>query len=369
MRNDMRNRMRKTIGASESSSIYLIAICAGSLMTLFMSLILTNVNAGLGGMSVQSWVGYALMQVAFIASVLIYARVRRLDEIGIARIRKPRDMRQLILTPFIAIATILVFLPLANAWSSLLNLMHFHGAGVAMPGGGNVGVYFLSLLIMAILPAFGEELLMRGNVLHGLSTRGVWFGILMSALFFSLMHANPVQTVHQFGLGVTMAITLILTGSLWSTVFVHFFNNFISITLTTYLPQVDAIYVKLGYFNWLTGIASIAVGLFLLVLLFFIMSRLGDKRGEYRVVGDSIVYDEFTLTAILPENVKTNPVKDFFKFFASLFRKEGWRSVTRTLTRANDVAYIGRSQQMIGVWIALGLSVIYWLYSFISGLV
>ena len=361
--------MRKTIGASESSSIYLIAICAGSLLSRFMWLILSKTDAGLGGMSVQSWVGYAIMQIAFIASVLIYAKVRKVDEFSVARIKKPRDLRQLILAPFIAIATILIFLPLANLWLSFLDLIHYHGASVAVPSDGNVGVYFLSLLVIAALPAFGEELLMRGNVFHGLSTKSVWFGILMSSLFFSLMHANPYQTVHQFGLGFTMAITIILTGSLWTTILVHFFNNFISLTLSNFIPQVDEIYLKLGYFNWLTGAASVVLGLILLIVLFYILHRLGDKNGDYRVVENGIVYDEFTISPILPEKTKTNPISDFFKFFASLFTAAGWRRVTRILSRTNDVNYLGKSQPMIGVWIALGLSVVYWLYSFISGLV
>lgn len=360
--------MRKTIGASESSSIYLLSICAGSLLSLFMSLALSKVNAALGGMSVQNWVGYVIMQAAFIACVFIYAKVRRIDQVSVAKIRKPFDLRQLILTPFIAIATILVFLPLANAWGSFLDIIGFKGGGVAMPV-GNVGVYFLALLIMAALPAFGEELLMRGNVFHGLSTRNVWFGILMSALFFSLMHANPMQTVHQFGLGIVLAITLILTGSVWACVLVHFFNNFISITLTFYIPQVNAIYFKLGYFNWLTGFASVIVGLLLLVLLLYVLYRLGDKGGEYRVIDNGIEYDEYTFTPILSERAKSNPVKDFFKFFKSLFTRSGWVKITRVFTRRNEVNYLGKSQPMTGVWIALVLVIVYWLYAFISGLV
>ena len=92
--------MRKTIGASESSSIYLIALCAGSLISMFISLLIPR-DIAFGGMRVLDWVGYALMQAAFFASVLIYAKVRRLDEISIARIRRPRDARQFILAPFI----------------------------------------------------------------------------------------------------------------------------------------------------------------------------------------------------------------------------------------------------------------------------
>lgn len=361
--------MRKSIGASESSSIYLLAICAGSILSTFASLALSKVSAGFGGMSVHDWIGYIIMQIAFIGCVLIYAKVRKVDLVSVARIHKPRDFRQFILTPFIAFATILVFLPLANLWTSFLAMIGYPvNSGVAMPKDGNVGAYFLSLLVMAILPAIGEELLMRGNVYHGLSTKNVWFGILMSALFFSLMHANPLQTVHQFGLGITLAITLTLTNSLWACVLIHFFNNFISITLVNYLPQVSECIDKLGYFNWLTGFASVIVGLLLLVLLFYILYRLGDKHGEYRVVDGGIEYDEFTIKAILPEDTKTNPVKDFFRFFASLFTAAGWRRLTLTLSRKNEVQYFGK-QPMSGVWIALVLVIVYWLYAFISRMI
>ncbi|MDE5602135.1 MAG: CPBP family intramembrane metalloprotease [Clostridia bacterium] len=360
--------MRKTILASESSSIYLLGICAGTLLALFASLILTRVSAGFGGMSVQDWVSYVIMQVGFIATSFIYARVRRVDEFAVARIRKPRSVKQLILTPFIAIATILVFLPLANLWTAFLDLIHV-SASVSTPVRGDVGAYFLSLIIMAALPAFGEELLMRGNVFHGLSTRNIWFGILMSALFFSLMHANPAQTVHQFGLGIVLALVMTLSGSLWACVLVHFFNNFISLTLTSFMPQVDVIYYRLGYFNWLTGAASVIVGLFILISLLYAMYRMGDKKegGNFRIVDDGIVYDEFTLLTAVPTG-KCHFVKDFFSFIKSLFTANGWRRLTRVLAGKNEIECVGKAQSMIGVWIALAIVIAYWLFAFIASL-
>ncbi|MDE6303035.1 MAG: CPBP family intramembrane metalloprotease [Clostridia bacterium] len=360
--------MIKSIRASEGSSIYLLGICAGSILSMFMSLALSKVTGGYGGMTVRSWVGYVLMQVAFIACVLVYARVRRFDEVHIARIRKPLNLWQLALTPLIAIATILAFLPLANAWTSFLGIIGYHGAGVSMPYFSNVGVYFVALLVMAVLPAFGEELLMRGNVFRGLSSRSTWFGILMSALFFSLMHANPLQTVHQFGIGITLALTLILTDSLWACVLVHFFNNFISITLTAYLPQVDAIYFSLGYYNWLVGAASTVVGIILLIILFYVLYRMGGK-GSSGVVRSSLEYDDFTLFTLSQKPTKGNPVKDFFAFFKSLFTRSGWSNLTRALRVRSGDEYVGKAQNMMGVWIALGLVIVYWLYSFIVGMI
>lgn len=77
--------MRRTIGASESSSIYLLGICVGSLLSLFLSLALRNVSATLDGMSVYSWCGYAIMQVGFIATVFVYTRVRKVDVVRVAK--------------------------------------------------------------------------------------------------------------------------------------------------------------------------------------------------------------------------------------------------------------------------------------------
>lgn len=362
--------MRRTIGASESSSIYLLGICVGSLLSLFLSLILRNVSATLDGMSVYSWCGYAIMQVGFIATVFVYARVRKIDVVRIAKLRGKLNPMQIALLPLIAIATILVFLPLANAWSAFLGVIGYHGAGVSMPSFSNAGIYFLALFVMAIMPAIGEEIFMRGTVFPGLATRNVWFGVLMSGLFFSLMHANPVQTVHQFGLGVVLALVVALSGSIWASVIIHFFNNFISITLTAYLPQVDAIYVKLGYFNWLTGAASIVIGIVLLVCLLYLFYRAGDKRQKAGEVSNVYQEDGFTIVATANVTTKSeNVFKGMICFFKALFTKQGWKSIQYELEERNEVEYIGKNQKLSGVWIALALVCAYWLYAFISGLI
>lgn len=364
--------MRRTISASEGSSIYLLGICAGSLLSMFLSFILRAAGvagASFDGMDVFSWCGYALMQVGFVCTVLVYSKVRKYDLVYVSKMRGKLNPLQITVLPFIAIATILVFLPLANAWTAFLNVIGYHGSGVAMPDYSNVGVYFLSLLLMAVLPAFGEELLIRGNLFSGLSTRNIWFGVLISALMFSLMHANPVQTVHQFGLGVVLALVVAISGSLWASVILHFVNNFISITLTAYLPQVDEIYAKFGYYNWLTGFASVVIGLILLVFLLYAFYRAGKTKNASGEVKSVYEEDGFTIVATSNETKKDNFFVGFGKFFKSLFTKGGWKRITYSLEESNAVEYVGKNQNMIGVWIALAFVCVYWLYGFISGLI
>lgn len=361
--------MRKTIGASESSSIYLMGICVGSLLSLFLSLALRNSSATLDGMSVYSWCGYAIMQIGFIATVFVYARVRKIDIVSVAKLKGELNALQIVILPFIAVATILVFLPLANAWSAFLGVIGYHGPGVTMPEFSNVGYYFLALFVLAVMPAIGEEIFMRGTVFSGLATRDIWFGVLMSGLFFSLMHANPVQTVHQFGLGTVLAIVVALSGSVWAGVIIHFFNNFISLTLTAYLPQVDEMYVKLGYFNWLTGAASVIVGLVLLACLLYLFYRAGAKRKKGLV---SNVYREDGFTIVATSSVteqKDNVFKGLARFLKSLFTKQGWKKIRYEIEESNGVEYIGKNQNLTGVWIALALVCAYWLYGFIAGLI
>ena len=361
--------MKKTIYANESASIFLIALCVGNILaTLLVSLV--RGLPDFEGMNIMSWVTYALIQIMFVVSAVVYSAVRKINVPVVTRMNKGLRPVQYLLLPFIAVATILVFLPLANAWSAFLQVIHYHGAGVSMPATDKVWVYFLALFIMAVMPAFGEEILMRGFVLHGTSTRSVLFGIVLTSALFSLMHANPVQTVHQFGLGFVLALVVAASGSIWGAVIIHFLNNFISLTLTTYLPQVDAIYYSLGYWNWLTGAASVIVGFFLLVVLLYLFYRAGEnKENRFKVVSNGIEYDDFTIYAQGDKEEKSNIAKDTLRFVGSVFTKRGWEKILGALTRSNGIETTGKEQNVLGVWLALGIVIIYWLITFVQGMI
>ena len=362
--------MKKTIYANEGASIFIISLCVANILaTLLVSLV-----QGLGdfeGMAIMSWVSYALIQIMFIVAAIVYSAVRKINVPVVTRMNKGLKPLQYVLLPLIAVATILVFLPLANAWSAFLTVIKFHASAPSMPMTSKVWVYFLALFIMAVMPAFGEEILMRGFTLHGTSTRGVWFGILISSALFSLMHANPVQTVHQFGLGLVLAIVVASSGSIWGAVILHFLNNFIALTLTTYLPQVDAWYVQLGYWNWLTGAGSVIVGLVLLVILLYLFYLAGNKDNEpkFKVVSGGIEYDEVSIYAHEEEEKKSNLFVDTFRFFGSLFTKAGWQNITRALTRSNEIETTGKEQNVLGVWLALGIVALYWIIALVRGFI
>lgn len=361
--------MRRNIGVSEGSSIYLLGLCAGSILANIMLTFSTGSNSAL------AWIALAINQIGFLIVVFLYCYFRKVEFVSVVPVKKSPNVKQWFLLPLISIATIILFLPITNLFVELLTVMGYSGT-VGIPKATSIGLYFLSLFVIAILPAIGEEFLFRGPVFSSYLTKGVWWAILMSGFLFSIMHASPLQTVHQFGLGVVLAIVLLISRSIWACVFIHFFNNFVVITIDTFIPEIDALIVSLGDWIYLTNFASIIVGLFLVVTLLYLFFRSGEKKKDaYRLASDGVVYDDFTIYATVEDNkmikkskFENNVIVGTFKFIGSLFTKRGWSVVTRELEYKNPVPFLGKNQPMFGLWMALGFSLVYWLLNFITKL-
>ena len=127
------------------------------------------------------------------------------------------------------------------------------------------GKFWSSFLLAAIFAPIFEEWLCRGMVLRGLlSKMKPGWAIVVSALFFALIHLNPWQALNAFIIGVIMGYIYYKTGSLWLTMLVHFVNNGTAVVLsqisgvedTTYwIEQMDRSTYVLVY---VLGVAALA---------------------------------------------------------------------------------------------------------------
>ena len=100
------------------------------------------------------------------------------------------------------------------------------------------GSLILNLLCVSVFAPFFEEWLCRGTVLRGLLGKGVkpvW-AIVVSALFFALIHANPWQAIPAFLLGCLFGYVYLRTGSLKLTMLMHCTNN----TAAVILSRIDS---------------------------------------------------------------------------------------------------------------------------------
>ncbi len=95
---------------------------------------------------------------------------------------------------------------------------------------------FITLILTAVLPGICEEFLHRGVLLNGMVKQfGVKKALILSSLFFGLMHMNAGQFFYATILGWFMGVIALSSGSLWGSIIVHFTNN----ALSTYLSYAD----------------------------------------------------------------------------------------------------------------------------------
>jgi membrane protease YdiL (CAAX protease family) len=98
----------------------------------------------------------------------------------------------------------------------------------------------INLLLIAILPALGEEFLFRG-VIQQLSVRifnhriaAVWF----TAFIFSAIHFQFEGFIPRFILGLYLGYLFYWTNNLWVPIIAHFFNNGIMVLLSYFNPEM-----------------------------------------------------------------------------------------------------------------------------------
>jgi membrane protease YdiL (CAAX protease family) len=95
----------------------------------------------------------------------------------------------------------------------------------------------LSVSVIAVLPALGEELVFRGVLLTSLARRlGLVAAVLLSAGAFGLVHFDPVRPVFAFVLGLALGILRVRSDSLPHAAIVH--GTFNTLTLLI-APLVD----------------------------------------------------------------------------------------------------------------------------------
>jgi membrane protease YdiL (CAAX protease family) len=115
-------------------------------------------------------------------------------------------------------------------------LIGFFGYNPTSSGNGATYDTFLkflqALLLVAVLPAVFEEIMHRGVLLKGYQKEiGVKRALIYSSLLFGLMHLNVGQVFYATIMGALIGVTVIVSGSIFPAMIVHFINNAINIYL------------------------------------------------------------------------------------------------------------------------------------------
>mgnify|MGYP000943122856 CR=1 FL=1 len=145
------------------------------------------------------------------------------------------------------------------------------------------GDLLINFLVIAILPALGEEFFFRG-VLQRLFSE--WFknahaGIIITALLFSAFHMQFFGFLPRFLLGMFLGYLFYWSGTLWLPIIVHFLNNGLAVAVAFLSARgiFDISYETFGSSNnWYVILGSGFVVSVMIVLL--------NKTGRRNSVGE-----------------------------------------------------------------------------------
>jgi sodium transport system permease protein len=109
---------------------------------------------------------------------------------------------------------------------------------------------WLPFLLIAVLPAFCEELAFRGFLLSGLRHLGhKWWAIVLSAVFFGMVHTILQQSLMAAAVGVVLGFIAVQCGSLWPCIVFHVTHNSLGLLSSriSISPESYEKYPILGY--------------------------------------------------------------------------------------------------------------------------
>jgi uncharacterized protein len=141
----------------------------------------------------------------------------------------------------------------------------------------------LNLLVVAFLPALCEEFWFRGVIqkVLGRSMRSANMGIWVTAVWFSLYHAQADGFIPRMLLGAMLGYLAYWSSSIWTSVIAHFLNNMIPVLVAFYYPEQVLQIGKASAndnINILLVLFSLAFTVAFGAFLYFINSH---NRGEY----------------------------------------------------------------------------------------
>lgn len=123
----------------------------------------------------------------------------------------------------------------------------------------------LYIINSVLLPAFLEEFVFRGVILHSLRRFGDGFAILISSILFAAAHGNIIVFPVALIVGLCISYFVVRTGSLWTGIIVHFCYNGMSIFLNELYSVIP--YESMLLVDSLVTITYLVLGLGSLIYL------------------------------------------------------------------------------------------------------
>ena len=149
----------------------------------------------------------------------------------------------------------------------------------------------VALLVIAVIPAIGEEVLFRGIIQRKIfnKTQNHHLSIWIAAILFSAIHLQFYGFVPRMLLGALFGYLYVWTANLWIPIFAHFVNNGTTLILfflakrNVVTQDIETIEKSLP-----TSVILVSLSIFLAILLFLRKNRISTplpKHSDARQLG------------------------------------------------------------------------------------
>lgn len=122
---------------------------------------------------------------------------------------------------------------ISSGFSSFVSAVGVSFVDIETESPSTISEFLLMTVAYAVVPALVEEFAVRGVIMQPLRRYGDRFAIIMSSVIFGIMHGNMVQIPFAIVAGIALGYFAIATKSIWTSVAIHFLNNFISVLFTS----------------------------------------------------------------------------------------------------------------------------------------
>jgi len=142
-------------------------------------------------------------------------------------------------------------------------------------------IMLLNLIIVAILPAIGEELVFRGvfQKIFTLFFKSGHLAIWVTAFIFSFVHLQFFGFIPRMILGVVFGYLFYWSGSIWLPVIAHFINNAFPV-IALYFQGIGVIKESSDVSLWSQAIALPLPLVTGIVILYYFRNKFRENKGE-----------------------------------------------------------------------------------------
>ncbi len=305
---------RNCFNVKDSSISFLLSLLLPFLVSFAVLLLMLFLK--LDGTEFEQIVNYVFVPVTFFLIYYFYSKKTNVNMFVASEIKFKVNWLKCLTVVVMGVSAVFLISPFVSLFDHLMSLIGYNPENDLPYVMDNGFRFVVGIISMAVLPAVCEELLFRGLIFKGLTSKfGTHASIFISATLFMLLHGSLQQTIYQFLIGVLLGYAMHFGRSVVYPILLHFVNNFLVVlssfiyTLKGIDVNTPAVYPTL--FDYVLPVIYLIIGVCVLVGLIFVLQYL-NKQEVSKEIKDALseLTDEAKQELSLKSNKKSKKVEN-----------------------------------------------------------